>query len=342
MYDVARAAGVSQTTVSLVVNDVPNSNIPQRTRDRVWAAVEQLGWRPNALARGLSLRRSNTIGVLSDEIATTPHAGRIIQGMQDAAWARGKMLLLTNTSGNPDIESAVLDMLLERQVDGVIYAAMFHRPVTPPAALSTVPTVLLDCYAEDGSLPSIVPDEFAAGRAATEILLRQGHRQIGFLNVCKLLPAASGRHPGYIPAVSGRQSGYEAALASAGVEFDPRLVRSGEDGVATVGRRLALDLLGQANRPTGLFCFNDRMAMGAYDAARQLGLGIPRDVAIVGVDNHELIAPQLDPPLTTLELPHYAMGQWAVQYLLEHVEDGRMPVPIHRRLECPVIERLSV
>src|SRR5215216_7410175 len=122
MYDVGRVAGVSQTTVSFVINNVPDINIPQETRDRIWSAVEELGWRPNAMARGLSLRRSHTIGLISDEIATSAHAGKIIQGTQDAAWAQAKMLLVINTGSNPDIERAALDMLLERQVEGMIYA----------------------------------------------------------------------------------------------------------------------------------------------------------------------------------------------------------------------------
>src|SRR5947209_10944592 len=159
MYDVARVAGVSQTTVSLVVNDVASANIPQATRERIWAAVHELGWRPNALAVGLSRRRSQTIGLITDEIATSVHGGKIIQGMQDAAWAHGKMLLLSNTSGNLDVERAALTMMLERQVEAVTYAAMYHRPVTPPADLATVPAVLVDCYAPDQSFPSVVPYE---------------------------------------------------------------------------------------------------------------------------------------------------------------------------------------
>src|SRR6186997_1366880 len=122
MYDVARLAGVSQTTVSFVINNVPDTNIPQETHDRIWAAVEELGWRPNALARGLSLRRSHTIGLISDEIATSSHAGKIIQGAQDAAWAYTKMLLVINTDSNPNIERVAVEMMLERQVEGLIYA----------------------------------------------------------------------------------------------------------------------------------------------------------------------------------------------------------------------------
>src|SRR5215216_4096836 len=120
MYDVGRVAGVSQTTVSFVINNVPDINIPQETRDRIWSAVEELGWRPNAMARSLSLRRSHTIGLISDEVATSPHAGKIIQGAQDAAWANNKILEVISTNRRAEVEAAAVEMLLERQVEGII------------------------------------------------------------------------------------------------------------------------------------------------------------------------------------------------------------------------------
>ena len=329
MYDVARVAGVSQTTVSFVVNSVPNTNIPEETRERVWAAIEELGWRPNAMARGLSLQRSHTIGFVSDEIAIEPHAGKIIQGAHDAAWAQNKMLLVINTDSNSDIERAAMEMMLERQVEGLIYATMYHRPVKFLAAFQQVPTVLLDCYVEDRSLPSIVPDEVQGGRSATELLLQNGHRRIGFINYVEP-----------IPATLGRLKGYKDALASYGISFDPSLVCSGE-GNAEDGYRSAARLMQLPQRPTALFCFKDEMALGVYDAVKELGLTIPDDVAIVGFDNLELIAAHLRPPLSTIELPHYAMGQWAVQYLLNHV-DGSYLEPIQYTIACPLITRASV
>ena len=295
----------------------------------MWAAVEELGWRPNAIARGLSLQRSHTIGLISDEIATSSHAGKIIQGAQDAAWARTRMLLVINTGNNRDIEHAALEMMLERQVEGLIYATMYHRTVEPPPALAQVPTVLLDCYVADRSLPSVVPDEVQGGRTATEVLLRNGHRRIGFIN-----------EVGPLPGMFGRLEGYKQALASHGVPFDPSLVRAGTV-IAAEGYRCALELMQLPERPTALFCFNDQMAMGAYDAVKELGLRIPDDVAIVGFDNLEVIAAQLRPPLTTMELPHYEMGQWAVHYLLDHA-DGSDSEPIQQTIACHLIERASV
>ncbi len=328
IQDVAKLAGVSRTTVSFVVNQTPNTNIPAETQERVWSAVRELGWRPNAMARGLRMQQSNLIGLISDEVATSPYAGKIIQGAQDAVWAQGKMLLVINTGNNPGIETAALDLMLERQIEGLIYATMYHREVALPAAVTKLPSILLDCFVGDRSIASVVPDEFQGGYDATELLLRKGHRRIGFIN--EVNPHA---------AMFGRLEGYRQALAAYGVAFDRELIRTGTV-VAPEGYRCAHELLQLPERPTALFCYNDSLAMGAYDAARELGLRIPHDLAIVGFDNQELIAGQLRPGLTTMELPHYEMGEWAVNYLLggAHQAQGE---PVQHKVPCRLVERAS-
>jgi LacI family transcriptional regulator len=330
MYDVARLAGVSRTTVSFVVNNRPNMAIPQETRDRVWAAVKELGWRPNALARGLRSSRSHTIGFISDVIATSPDAGQSIQGAQDAAWGMRMLLQVVSTSGNADLEHASWEMMLERQVEGLIYATMYHRPVQLPPISIHVPIVLLDCYVEDHSLPSVVPDEVQGGRTATEVLLRHGHRRIGFIN--SVDP---------IPATRGRLEGYRQALAAYGVPFDETLVVN-QLANAAGGYDGALALMNHPEPPTALFCFNDRMAMGVYDTLRKLNLRIPDDVSVIGFDNQEPIADSLHPGLSTLELPHYAMGRWAVEYLFAPSLPYGNGQPPQHQLTCPYIERASV
>ena len=278
MKDVARVAGVSQTTVSFVLNSKPGVVIAEETRARIEEAVEQLGYRPNVAAQTLRTNKTHLIGLISDEIATTPHAGQIIEGAQNAAWANGKLLLLMNTGGNKDVEMAAVNMLLERQVEGIIYATMYHRPVNPPAALRGVPVVLLDCFVPDRSLPSVVPDEVQGGRTATEYLLNQGHRRIGLINDVDPIPAAA-----------GRLEGYQQALAAYGVAFDERLVTSAAAD-ASGGYRGTMALMQRSDPPKAIFCFCDRVAMGAYDALRKLGLAISEDVAIIGFDNEEIIA----------------------------------------------------
>lgn len=327
MKDVARIAGVSQTTVSFVLNNKPGVVITDETRARIEEAVEQLGYRPNVAAQTLRTNKTHLIGLISDEIATTPHAGQMIEGAQNAAWANGKLLLLMNTGGNKDIEMAAVNMLLERQVEGIIYATMYHRSVNPPAALCGVPTVLLDCFVPDRSLPSVVPDEVQGGRIATEYLLNQGHRRIGFINDVDPIPAAA-----------GRLEGYQRALAAYGVAFDERLVTSAAAD-ASGGYRGTMALMQRPDRPTAIFCFCDRMAMGTYDALRKLGLAISEDVAIMGFDNEEIIAGHLYPPLSTMQLPHYEMGEWAVNYLVEHDAVSATGAPVQHKIECPLVKR---
>ncbi|MCB9422348.1 MAG: LacI family DNA-binding transcriptional regulator [Ardenticatenaceae bacterium] len=332
MKDVAELAGVSRTTVSFVINKVPDSNIPPETQERVWTAVEELGYRPNVLAQGLRSQQTRTIGFISDEIATTPHAGRIIQGAQDQAWQHNNLILLVNTGGDQNMKKAAVDMMLDRQVDGLVYATMYHREVHPPEMVHQVPTVLLDCFVADRSLPSIIPDEVNGGRQATEFLLQKGHRRIGFINDIDPIPARY-----------GRLQGYQQALAAYAISFDEELTVYQETDPAG-GYDGAMALMKLSNPPTALFCFNDRMAMGAYDALRKLNLSIPDDVAIVGFDNQELISANLHPGLTTVALPHYEMGQWAVKKLLQIIDDdenGQESEVVQHMIDCPLVCRDS-
>jgi LacI family transcriptional regulator len=332
LRDVAKRSGFSITTVSHVLNDVPGKRIPTATRDRVRAAAAELSYRPNRLAQGLRLQRSNTLGFVSDKIATTPYAGEVILGAQDAAAVHGNLLLLMNSNSDPGLEDREIRALQERQVDGIIFASEYHRVITPPDALRGTPAVLLDARSVDGDVSSVVPDEVAGARAAVRELLRAGHQRIAFLNNIDDIPATHLRLQGFRKGLheAGRRlrAGMVAAAASTpGAGFD-------------AARRL-LDQP-RAVRPTAIFCFNDRTAMGAYQAAVELGLRIPDDLSIVGFDNQELIAANLRPGLTTVALPHYAMGQWAVNALIRIVNsDGMEPIR-QEILDCPLVQRASV
>lgn len=327
--DVARLAGVSPTTVSFVLNDVAGSGISEATTSRVRASARELRYRPNATARLLRTDRSHTIGFVTDEIASSPFAGDIIKGAQEAAWEAGKLLTIVNTGENRGIEESAVAMMLERRVEGIIYAAMYHRAVRPPADLREVPTVLLNCFAEDGSWPSVVPDEISGGRTATEALLGKGHERVGFINLRPRLPAAA-----------GRLQGYKQALEARGLPFDDSLVWNGE-GTARSGYRLAAELMRAPDPPTAIFCGNDQTAMGAYEALKKRGLRIPEDVAVVGFDNQELIAAQLRPALSTVALPHHEMGRWAVEYLIDRAAHGETALTRHT-IACPYVGRESV
>jgi LacI family transcriptional regulator len=331
LKDVAREAGVSVTTVSSVINNRVDGiiRVSEETREKVWQVANRLGYRPNLSARQMRTQKSYTIGFITDEIATTPFAGRIIRGAQYEAWKHGKLLFVINTDGEKSIEERAVSMLLERNVEGIIYATEYHRPVQPPLSIRETPVVLLDCFVEDRSLTSVVPDEVGGGLTATSALINRGHQRIGFIH-----------HNKEIPATVGRRAGYIKALKEHGIPFDEHLVCV-DEGVASGGYRSALALLERPDRPTAIFCWSDHMAMGAYDAIRKLGLRIPEDVAVVGFDNMEIIASQLHPPLTTIQLPYYEMGQWAVRQLVEGSVQKSDEQPTQHRMECTLIVRQS-
>jgi LacI family transcriptional regulator len=330
--DVARLAGVSVTTVSHVLNDVAGARVSQDTRARVQEAASTLGYAPNQMARALRTQRSGIIGMVSDLVVTTPYAGQMVLGAQDAALTRGYALMLVNTGGDPEAERRQIAALLRYQVDGIVYAAMYHRRVVLPEALDDVRLVLLDAVADGDRHPSVIPDEVGGAFRAVQLLLDAGHRRIGF---------ATGLDD--IPATRGRLEGYRTALQEAGVAFDPALVAARESETGG-GYRASLALLSGPDRPTALFCYNDRMAMGAYHAAAELGLTIPADLSVVGFDDQPIIADGLFPGLTTIVLPHYAMGKWAVTTLLDQLtDDGPEPARVAPHvMHTPVVSRGSV
>ena len=329
MADVAAAAGVSTTTVSLVLSGKAGSSIPATTQQRVVEASRALGFRANTIARNLRARTSDTIGLISDVIASTAFAGDMIHGADQAAAVAGKTLMIINTEREPEVEARAIDSLLARQVDGIIYATMWHQVVEPPMALNEVDFVLLDARSDDPGDSWVVPDDERGGYEATCHLIEFGHRRIGYL-----------REANPYPADQERFEGYQRALAEHGIDFDPELLGVERNdpfgGHAAATRLLQLD-----DPPTAIQCFTDRMAMGTYRAVRHAGLRIPHDVSVIGFDNQDQIAPWLDPPLTTMQLPHEAMGRWAVEHLLG-VLSGEADGPRQRRMECPLVARDSV
>ena len=170
MQDVARAAQVSQTAVSLVLNQRAGANIPPETRARIQAVAAQLGYRPNAMARALRQGNSSLLGLVTDEIATTPFAGDIVRGAQQAAWQQGRILTLVNTDHQSALEQEALSALLQHQIEAYLLASMAHRSLQLPALLRGHPVVLVNASSDDPDLPSVVPDELRGGREATTTL----------------------------------------------------------------------------------------------------------------------------------------------------------------------------
>lgn len=329
MWDVASLAGVSQASVSLVLNGAGRGRVSDATRERIMDAVRELDYRTNAFAKSLRSGESGLIGFVSDEVASAPFAGRLLKGAQELAWETGHVILSVDSFGDDGLEGAAIDMMRSYRVRGVVYGSMYHRVVRLPAALQDIPAVVLNAREADGKAPSFFPDEELGGYTATQHLLGAGHTRIAMINI---QPPESD-----LPAGIGRMAGYRRALDEAGVEFDERLVRYG-GGVVEDGLALTRELIEGPVVPTAIFCGNDRTAWGAYRALEALGLRIPDDCSIVGFDDQETLAPYLDPGLTTVALPFEQMARSALDALLGTRSDEVSDHPI----ECSLVPRGSV
>ncbi len=338
MTDIAKLAGVSQSTVSLVINHLSGAKVSRTTRETVLRIARELGY-PLERHHGRDDKRPgrgkparNLIVYLTDELATSPHAMQTIDGARDGAWEQGCLVAVFATRADPEQEHAVLARMHDHPaLLGVIYSTIFTRAVTLPAVLGNIHTVMLNCHSRDRSHSSVVPAEHAGGHAATSHLIAHGHRRIGFIN-----------GEGWIEAAAERLKGYRQALATAGIPYDPALVREGDWQVGS-GYEHALGLLAPldpAQRPSALFCANDLMAVGALDAARELNLAVPTDLSIVGYDDQDL-ARYTHPPLSTVLLPNYEMGRWAAETLIAETRGARA-VGTRFQSDCPLVSRDSV
>lgn len=330
--DVARLAGVSHTAVSFVFNGRAQGNLSPATQERIREAAAQLGYRPDPVARGLRRRRTAVIGLVTDEIASSPFAGRLLRGAMETAWDSEHLVLTVDSGGDPAKEDAAVAELLDRRVDGIIYAAMSLRRVRVPEGLHRTHSVLANCLPEDDSLPAVVPAERAGGRTAARLLLDEGHRRMAVVGGQDDIASVE------------RLRGFRDALRAEGITVPKDwVVRTGGEisGGYEGGTRL-LEGVPADRRPTGIFCYNDRVAAGVLHAATRFGITVPDDLSVVGYDDQEHMAAFLTPPLTTVALPHRAMGEAAARLLLDSIETGKTPPATVRRLACPVISRSSV
>ncbi|MBW0367790.1 LacI family DNA-binding transcriptional regulator [Ensifer adhaerens] len=330
MTDVARIAGVSQSSVSLVLNEMSGSRISPETQQKVREAAHKIGYKlpatrgPVAAAPAVE---KDTIAFIVDEISTSPHPVVSLDGIRDYAFEQGMLVSAHVTRSNPELEEAVLrSVLRDPSIAGVIYATIFTRKVAVPEALAPLPTVLLNCYCEPRQHVAIVPGEVAGGFAATAHLTALGHKRIGFINgEC------------WMDAAMDRLKGYKQALASADIAFDETLVRDG-DWLPLRGYEAGLDLLSMPNPPTAIFCGNDLMAIGVMEAAQEKGLQVPTDLSVMGYDDQEL-ARYTHPPLSTLVLPNYEMGQKAAELLIDMAIHGKHMRPMTIKVDGPLVVR---
>jgi LacI family transcriptional regulator len=301
--DIASKAGVSYATVSRALN--AKYGVKPSTRERILKVARRMGYRPNVIARGLVTRRSMTIGLIVPDI-TNPFFPEVAGGVEDAAREAGYGVLLCNSSWQKASERQYVALLAGRRVDGIIIAPISSGAEEPvdERVSATLPVVYVSNVPHPTRQSCVVIDNARGGLLATRHLLEAGRAPVAFIGSAE----GSGGE---------RFEGYRKALDDRGVAYDERLVRFG-DMKQVSGYRLFRQVIEEGGRPRGVFAENDLMALGCMQAARELSLRVPEDVAIVGFDDIPFASfPEVQ--LTTIRQPTYDMGRMAVEILVDHI-----------------------
>jgi LacI family transcriptional regulator len=303
---IAKAAGVHPSTVSRALAPTAEDHIGGDTITRIRALADSLGYEPNPWARSLRTRRSLTVGMVMPRL--TDFLAPMFEGAEDRAREHGYHAVAASTRDNDLEERKVITAMLERRVDGLIIAtSAAESPFLDELAERRVRFQLLNRVS--GSHPSVSVNDELGGYWATMHLLRRGHDRVGFV-----------AGPLRFSSAAMRLRGFERAHAEAGLQVDPALVReSGFDPVS--GAAAASMLLALPDRPTAVFAVNDPVAIGVLAAARDLGLRVPEDLAVVGFNDNDL-SQMLAVPLSSVSIPLEKMGRLAVDLLIEQIKDG--------------------
>jgi LacI family transcriptional regulator len=329
LADVARLAGLSSAAASMILTGRPDTRLSAEAHERVHAAAAQLGYRPNIAARALRTDKTRTIAFISDYVATTRYASGLIRGALEAAEAANHVMLVLETGGEPAREVQAIEAALDRQVDGIIFAAMRAREVFVPDLPATTSVVMLNGTSSRFKT-SVLPDEFEGGRSAVGLLYAAGCREdIALIGHNEMVERGLFRSD----TVARRLAGIRHEMAAHRLSFIAE--ESCWEWEPHHGYDIVSKLLKQGTKPKALLCLNDRLAFGAYQALSERGLRVPTDVAIVSFDNDE-IAAYLRPGLTTIALPHEEMGRQSIRLLLGGARDIEVLVPM------PVVSRGSL
>lgn len=307
--DVAQAAGVHVSTVSRALNPDKRSLISAEVLKVVEEAARKLGYRPNRAASALRTGRTHTIGVLVPDI-TNPVFPPILQGIEASAAARGYFVFVTNVVDHA-LARPIVERMLAQRVDGLVLAiATRDDPLVDFIGQAGLQAVLVNRADETGRLPAVVSDDRLAMKLAVDHLVSLGHRRIAHL-----------AGPQNLPTGVGRRQGVEQALRDRGLELAS--VEECEGYSREAGRAAMQRLLDGHRQPQAVVCCNDLVALGAYDVLRERGIRVPQDISITGHNDMPLVD-MVDPPLTTIRLPHRELGWRAAEMLFDGIE-GRAP-----------------
>ncbi|MFB4166762.1 catabolite control protein A [Virgibacillus sp. JSM 102003] len=325
IYDVAREANVSMATVSRVVNG--NPNVKPVTRKKVLATIEQLGYRPNAVARGLASKKTTTVGTIIPDISSIFFA-ELARGIEDIATMYKYNMILSNSDQNKDKELQLINTMLEKQVDGILFmGGNITDEHVKQFESSSIPVVLAATYDESNRIPSVNIDYEAAAFEATSFLIDKGNEKIAFISGQDDTLINQQKYNGYLRAFKEKSNPIDD-------EYILRGDYSYDSGLEAVEQLLSLN-----KKPTAVFVASDEMALGVIHGAQDRGYKVPEDLEVFGFDNTRL-ATMVRPTLSTIVQPMYDIGAVAMRLLTkymnkEEVEEKKVVLP-HR-----IVERTS-
>lgn len=326
--DIAKHAGVSIATVSMVLNN-KDHGITQKTRDKILKIAEELNYRPNRLARGLVTKRTNTLGFILPDI-TNPFFPEIVRAAEDTANKYDYNLILCNTDDDEDKEKLYIEVLKEKCVDGIIFTSSIEPSEENLKTLLDydIPFVFLDRFIDIDKAYVIHTDGMQGMYEVVKYLIDMGHEKIAFLS-----------GPFGSSTACERYKGYAKALKECGISIDKNLIVEGDYKEAG-GKRAMRELLKRNTGFTAVACANDLMAIGAMEVLKQNNIRIPEEVSITGFDDIAL-SKVLDPKLTTVSQPCYDMGHEATKMLIKLIE-GKTPEKNKQVLKPKLVIRDSV
>jgi LacI family transcriptional regulator len=304
--DVAKIAGVSISTVSLVLNN--KLGVSEGTRIRVLAVMEKLNYVPNNIARSLVTKRTASIGLIVPDISDVFYA-QLGRAVQDAVAKKGYSMILCNSENSPEKEATYLNFLKEKKVDGIIMVPGGSINSTEIEQIDT-PIVFVDRYTKGVDISYVGVDNEKGGYEATKHLIKLGHERVGC--ICGPNGASSSEE---------RIAGYKKALAESGLRYDEVLLR-GSNWTVGGGFYATKELLSLKASPTAIFTTSDICAIGVFDALGKEGLKVPEDIAVVGFDDIKF-APYMRVPLTTVRQPVKEMGEISAKLLLEELSSKK-------------------
>ncbi|MDP4098769.1 LacI family transcriptional regulator [Paenibacillus sp. P96] len=310
IYDIAREAGVSIATVSQVING--KGKISDKRRAEIMEIMERLNYQPSAIAAALTGKQTYTLGLLVPDISN-PYFAELARAVEDRSRQLGYSVVICSTDNKDERVERYLNLLQQKKVDGMmIGTGISNSEILAPLLQQSIPVALVARHMPSLAIHTVVTDDRLGGALAAQHLLELGHTRVAVLS-----------EPARVSSSQERLRGFREVLEKAGHTLEAKQIREATAEL-NAAKAAVLELLGQSDQPTALFCCNDIQAIGALQAAKELNLRVPEELSVIGFDN-TILASVTSPPLTTIAQPIEELGRHAVDLLIEELKEERQP-----------------